>query len=286
MKVKPSNKLNKMAENLEQKLSPTVGQIVQQGLKYNNLTKITEEFAKNPSDYNLIGNYALLSNPGLDENMFRAYLDSFKKASPAVVRENMDISVKINGDNLAELVKASYKVAVDECDEEILAQAAYFASGADKEFEKVQTALKEGKTMDVRKKYMTTFKDANWAHFVATIATDDFIKVFAPMYFKSQEENFQEQFKSTRKVGDKEEPYLDKTKVVAYLDKNLADAKDDKAKSGFYTNLGKGIANAYFVREQMAKMRVEAEEKAKAEAEKKAKEAKGKEKKNEDKPKK
>src|SRR3989344_4310205 len=119
----------------------------------------------------------------------------------------------------------------------------------------------------IREKYAETFKSAEWQDFIKNTARNEFIATFAPLYFKYEHNKFIGQFASTREVDGKQEAYLDRVKLIDYLNKKVESAKDDKAKKKIFFQAGKSLSEhklQELIQEQEEKAEKEDKDKKKA----------------------
>lgn len=257
-----------MAETLEQKADNGLQTVIPAGLNYLGLDRIAKAYVKDNTNTKLLAQYAQAITPYPTEESIAKIAQEMKKLSPAIVKENMDQTIKEQAQNLTQIVSTQYANLANTLPKEFLAQMALAVSGKKDEAEAIIELIKKGELDTVRKAYAGARKNKAWQHFVAN-ASDEFIKSFAPIYFNGEAENFLQNYAKVEKNSEgKDEAIIDTKKLTDYILAQQANAKDDKQKEALYLRTGKGIAQFY---EEQMKMAEAAQKKA-AEAEaKKAK---------------
>jgi len=230
-----------MTDNLEARL----GRILNSAMPLVQTEQIAREFGKNPADYKILKPYAdmivpaLTGNAETDEAMKKAAYDDLVKASPANIVRGMDTRVKDLEGKVTETVSSTIGQLIGELPEDYLVTIAMAVSGKEAQMEAATEALKKGEVDKARKMYAETAGkyDKAWGHFLKDIASPEFIKNFAPVFFQYEIQNFQRQFYTE---GD-QEPRLDIGKMRSYIGQTILTAKDEKAKNKLYLAAGRAI---------------------------------------------
>jgi hypothetical protein len=247
-----------MAENLEQ----IIGAVTGTGIKYQEITGLAKAFSEKPADYPLIAKYVQMAYGGdVKEGSAKQMFEDFKKASPALVRENMDASASDFKSQLTKIVSENYEALISGLPEQYLLQAVLGVSGKAKEAEAVEEAIKSRKFDEVRDKFAKAVAGSSkaHAHYIKNIAGDAFLANFAPSYFQMEYGKFLQSFMAAGKSD--EESRLDVAKIKQYLTEAPGKAKDDKAKEGIYFEFGNAIAKYQFAQMKAAEEAKKAEEK-------------------------
>ena len=253
-----------MAENLEQKMN----EVLSVGLPYVQMKGLVEQFEKTPTDYKVFDAYKNFAFRDLPQDVREASLKELEASGMYGIKRNMDGNLSRGEKELTERTSTNYKSIVQGADEDALQRMAYDISGKEKDLKEIEAKIEAKDFKSVREKYAETFKSAEWQDFIKNIARNEFVATFAPMYFKYEHNNFATQFVSTREVDSKQEAYLDRVKLVDYLNKKVTSAKDDKAKKKIFFQAGKSLSE-----QKLQELIQEQEEKAKAEKDKDKKKA-------------
>ena len=248
-----------MAENLEQKMN----EVLSVGLPYIQMKSLVEQFEKTPTDYKVFENYKNFAFRELPQDVREASLKELEASGMYGIKRNMDGNLSRAEKELTERTSTNYDSIVKSADEDTLQRMAYDISGKEKDLKEVEAKIEARDFKSVREKYAETFKSAEWQDFIKNIARNEFVTTFAPMYFKYEHNNFARQFASTREVDGKQEAYLDKVKLVDYLNKKVTSAKDDKAKKKIFFQAGKSLSE-----HKLQELIQEQKEKAEAEKDK------------------
>jgi hypothetical protein len=247
-----------MTQNLEGK----VGEVIGRGMSYNLIEDLAKKYSATPTDPKIIESYVMNTRRGMDEDSLKMLIAEYKKAGPASVLENMNLTLNDAKDGLVKAVEPVYQNLVTNSPENYLAEMAMAVSGKAQMKEKVEKALKAGDLGTVRKAYSETFKDKAWKHFIGAIASDTFINAFSQKYFQYDANNFLSQFAAQREVDGEVETYLDSKSLSNYLLNAIKSAKDDKQRQAIYLEAGKAMAKAQ--EKLMAQQKAQEEAAAKA----------------------
>jgi hypothetical protein len=254
-----------MAENLE----GLIRAVVQLGMKQKGLTDLAKTFSKDPTNYKSIENYAQMLYGDVTQGLGKTAYEDLKKASPALVRENMDLSIGEAKATIGKVVGENYEAVVASLDDQATQHAALAASGKAKEAEAIMEALKAEKYDELREKYAKFVASKGFkahAHYIKNVAGAEFFKMYSNYYLQASASEFLKDFLLPQK--GEEEPKLDSKKLKAYLLEAPSKAKDDKARDAFYADIGGAISDYHVKIAELARKQAEAAEKAKAEEKK------------------
>ena len=253
----------KMAENLEQKMN----EVLSVGLPYVQMKGLVEQFEKTPTDYKVFDAYKNFAFRDLPQDVREASLKELEASGMYGIKRNMDGNLSRGEKELTERTSTNYKSIVQGADEDALQRMAYDISGKEKDLKEIEAKIEAKDFKSIREKYAETFKSAEWQDFIKNIARNEFVATFAPLYFKYEHNKFIGQFASTREVDGKQEAYLDRVKLIDYLNKKVESAKDDKAKKKIFFQAGKSLSEhklQELIQEQEEKAEKEDKDKKKA----------------------
>lgn len=229
---------------------------------YEDISRIAKGFSDKPSNYKLIKEYAqkyVARNPE-DEAEVNMHYGALKRASPAVVQENIDIRQKSVGANTAAIVAANMDDIL-KADSGIVYTAAFSLEGILKEEKEVGEALKKGDHKKIKQIYIELYgKNPAVKHFAEEVADAEFFMKFYPKAIETKKKAFLAQFSD--EDGDK--PTVNEDKLRAYVRSKIASIKDEK-KPEAYLDIGIAL---YALNEERRKA-AEAEKKSQEEKKKK-----------------